>query len=61
MVGVGAMASLELTDDQVEVLFAKEGKLPIRPVSGHGIAGVDVLNERAPTLGNDVSLSLIHI
>jgi hypothetical protein len=54
MVGVCAVASLELTNNNVQVLLAKEGKLPIRPISGHGIGGVDVLYERAPTLGNDV-------
>jgi hypothetical protein len=54
MVGVCAVASLELTDDNVQILLTEEGELPIRPIGGHGVAGMDVLNERAPTLGNDV-------
>jgi hypothetical protein len=48
------VASLELTDNDVQILLTEEGELPIRPVGGHGVAGVDVLDERAPTLGNDV-------
>ena len=54
VVGVCAVASLELTDNDVQILLTEEGELPIRPVGGHGVAGVDVLDERAPTLGNDV-------
>ena len=46
VVGVSAMAGLELTHNNVEVLLTEEGELPIRPIGGHGIAGV---------------LSLIHI
>ena len=55
MVGVSAMASLERTDHNGEVLLTEEGQFPIGPIDGHGIAGMDVLDERAPTLGNDVS------
>jgi hypothetical protein len=55
------MASLEFTYNNVEILLTEEGELPIRPVDGHGIGRMDVLNERAPTLGNDVSDLVIDL
>jgi hypothetical protein len=61
MIGVCAMASLEFTYNNVEILLTEEGELPIRPVDGHGIGRMDVLNERAPTLGNDVSDLVIDL
>jgi hypothetical protein len=55
------MASLEFTYDNVQILLTEERELPIRPIRGHGIGRVDVLNERAPTLGNDVSDLVIDL
>ena len=54
MVGVSAVASFELAHNHVQILLTEEGQFPIGPVGRHGTAGVHVLDERAPTLGNDV-------
>jgi len=54
VIRVSAMASLELIDDHAKILLSEERKFPIRPVSGHGATGMNVLNQGAPTLGNDV-------
>jgi len=55
VVGIGAVTSLKLIHDHTQILLAEEGQLPIGPVGHHGVAGMDMLNERAPTLGDDVS------
>jgi hypothetical protein len=55
VIGIGPMTCLEFVDNHPKIFLTEKGKFPVGPIGCHRTAGMDVLNQRTPTLGDDVS------